>query len=671
MFYFGPAMAMLLLLALLLAWGLAVGGPELSPVEALLLPALALLAAWSFAMWAVGSLFAFNGAVALASLLVLLGAGCWRARQSQPIHTLRQRLTLLRQRARSLSGGEKAAALFVGAACGLSFVLLLAPPSGSDYDSLVYHLAVPWQYVRAGGVVELAYDHHSYFPFAFEMLFAAPLSWFGLGATSAAPGAGAVAAKILHWAMLPASALLLAAFGSRVLANRRAGWMAALVWCSIPLVLVQASTAYIELGLCAWVLAAFYCAARALEAGASESHRRAWLLWCGAFAGAALGSKYLGAIYAALVFAWLLASLLRRRQLAASWKPGAGAVALMLVLGGGYYARNMAWTGSPVFPFAYEIFPARGWTPEMAREYVRDQAVFGFGRSPSDWALLPWRLSMTPLNVLAITPEGPRLYPQPLWPLSDAPGEDRAHNGFFGSRGDVLTTMLSPLLLALGAPVLLMRKPPVLRAWMLAVGLAWIFWGATGQYARYLLPALALWCAACGWCADRLLKSPLRVGLALALGACCLASLALCALSGPSWDVALGKRQPSEWLASTFRGWRAMDWINRQTPANDGVAVWGEPRCFYLDRPYFWADDPHNQLLDYSNPKLQDWPSLRTALKNLGARWVLWNVEAGGNGGFGGLSKEEGSATRQTALLIEQNASLRFEERGYRVYQLD
>ena len=666
MFYLGTAGVMLLLLALLLAWGLAVGGPELSPIEALLLPALALLGVWSFAMWAVGSL-AFNGTVALASLLALLLAGWWRARQAQPLARLRHRLALLRQGSRSLGASEKAAALFVAAACALSFVLLLAPPSGGDYDSLVYHLAVPWQYVRAGRVIELAYDHHSYFPFAFEMLFAAPLSWFGLNATSTVPASGAVAAKILHWAMLPASALLLVSFGSRVLGSRRAGWMAALVWCSIPLVLTQASTAYIELGLCAWVLAAFYCAARALEAGASQEHRRAWLLWCGAFSGAALGSKYLGAIYAALVFAWLLVSLLRRRQLSSSWKPYAGAVALMLVLGGGYYARNIAWTGSPVFPFAYEVFPARGWTPEMAQAYKKDQEAYGFGRSPSDLLLLPWRLSMTPFNV------GARQSPQPgqsltvglpAWPLSAAPEEDTDHNGLFEAPGGVLSTVLSPLLLALGAPALLMRrKPPALKALMLAVGLVWIFWSATGQYARYLMPALALWCVACGWCADRLLhRVALRAGLACALALCCVASLGLCALGGQSWEVALGQRQPSEWLSSTFPGWRAMNWINRETPPDDGVAVWGEPRCFYLDRPYFWADDPHNQLLDYS--KLKDWPTLKAALQKLGAKWVLWNVQPGGNGGFGGPSAE-------VAALIERNASLQIEERGYRVYRLD
>ena len=669
MFYLGPVGAMLLLLALLLLWGLAVGGPELSPVEALLLPPLALLGVWSFAMWAVGSLIAFNGAVALASLLALLAAGWWRALSIQPPQRMRQRLSLLRQSLRSLGGTEKAAALFVGVACALSFVLLLAPPSGGDYDSLVYHLSVPWQYVRAGRVIELAYDHHSYFPFAFEMLFAAPLSWFGLDALSMTPAPGAVAAKVLHWAMLPASALLLAAFGSRVLASRRAGWMAALVWCSIPLALVQASTAYIDLGLCAWVLAAFYCAARALEAGASQAHRRDWLLWCGAFAGAALGSKYLGALYAAFLFAWLLVSLLRSGQLLPLWKPYAGAVALMLLLGGGYYARNIAWTGSPVFPFAYEVFPARGWTPEMAREYSASQAQFGFGRSPLDWAMLPWRLSMTPFNVGARSapqPGQPLTVGLPAWPLSDAPAGNAAHSGLFEALGGASATVLSPLLLALGAPALLMRrKPPSLKAWMLAVGLAWIFWGATGQYARYLMPALALWCAACGWCADRLLdRPPLRVGLASALGACCVASLGLCALSSQSWSVALGQRQPSEWLSSTFRGWTAMNWINRQTPANDGVAVWGEPRCLYLDRPYFWADDPHNQLLDYSNPKLQDWPSLKAALKNLGAKWVLWNAKAGENGGFGGPSPE-------VAALIEQNASLQFEARGYRVYRLN
>lgn len=655
---------MLLLLAMLAAWSLAVAGPELSPLEALLLPALALLGVWSFAMWLVGSLVAFNGGVALASLLSLLIGGWWRARQARPVERMRQRLGQLRQGLRGLSGGEKAAALFVAVASTLSFVLLLAPPSGADYDSLVYHLAAPWQYVRAGHVVKLPYDHHSYFPFGFEMLFAAPLSWFGLGTASVAPAPGAVGARVLHWAMLPASSLLLVAFGSRVLKSRRAGWMSAVVWASIPLVLGQASTSYIDLGLCAWVLAAFHCASRALESP-SEAGRRAWILWSGAFAGAALGCKYLGAIYAALVCAWLLASMLKRRQLKPMLKPCAGALGLMLLLGGGFYARNIAWTGSPVFPFAYEIFGGRGWTADMARDYTKSQEVFGFGRSPSDLAWLPWRVTMTPFNALIITPQGAMIYAQPLWPFSDAPGADALHSGLFEASGGVRSTVLSPLLLALGAPALLMRgKPGALKAWMLAAGAAWIFWSATGQYARYLLPALALWCAPCGWCADRLLARPtLRVGLGSALTLCCVASLGLCALSsGVSWDVVLGRQQPSAWLARSFPGWEAMNWINLKTPAQDGVAVWGEPRCFYLDRKYLWADDPHNNLLDYS--RLHDWPALKGALKKLGANWVLWNTDAGRNGGFGGPSPE-------IASLIQSNARPEFEARGYRVYRLD
>ncbi len=665
MFYLGVAGAMLLLLAALILWGLAVGAQELSPLEALLLPPLALLAAWALAMWLTGLLLAFNGLVALSTLLVLLLAGAWRARRSQPVHRMRERLSVLTLGLKSLDRGEKGAAIFVSLACALSLTQLLAPPSGGDYDSLVYHLAVPWRYVRAGRVLELPYDHHSYFPFAFEMLFAAPLSWFGLSLNSSAPAGGAVAAKVLHWAMLPASALMLVAFGSRVLNSRRAGWMAALIWCSVPLVVGEASMAYIDLGLCAWVLAAFHCAARAVP---SRADSKAWILWSGAFAGAALGCKYLGALYAAFVCAWLLLAALKMQPNGSGWKAYASALSLMLVLGGGFYARNIVWTASPVFPFAYSVFGGRGWTSEMASAYTRDQNAFGFGRSPSDLAWLPWRLTMTPLNAAGrqATQSGqPLTVGLPLWPFSDVPASDEVHTGLFETVGAFSNTLLSPLLLALGAPAVLMRrKPPQLKAWMLAVGAMWIFWALTGQYARYLLPALALWSAACGWCAARLLERPLlRLLLSGVLGLWCVVSLGLSALnSTSSWDVVLGRRQPVEWLASTFPGWKAMSWINLHVPENEGVAVWGEPRCLYLDRKYLWADDPHNNLLDYS--RLRDWPSLKAALNKLGTSWILWNTNAGRNGGVFGPSAE-------VARLIEANAHFQFEARGYRVYSLN
>jgi hypothetical protein len=97
----------------------------------------------------------------------------------------------------------------------LTFLLTLAPPNANDYDSLVYHLAAPQRYLDIGRIVELPYDHHSYFPFLTEMLFALGLQW-----------KGPVLAKLFHWLMLPLCCMTLIAMGSRHF-SRRAGLVAA------------------------------------------------------------------------------------------------------------------------------------------------------------------------------------------------------------------------------------------------------------------------------------------------------------------------------------------------------------------------------------------------------------------------------------------------------------
>ncbi len=148
----------------------------------------------------------------------------------------------------------------------------------------MYHLAAPAQYLRHGKIVELPYDHHTYFPFTMEMLFL-----WGMAMK------GPVLAKLFHWLMLPLSCGALIAIGKRHF-SRRVGLFAAALFASIPLVQAEASTAYIDLGLTAFTLLAYLCFLNWKTTG-----EKSWLLWCGAFCGFCLGTKYLGA----LTFGWL------------------------------------------------------------------------------------------------------------------------------------------------------------------------------------------------------------------------------------------------------------------------------------------------------------------------------------------------------------------------------
>ncbi len=656
------ALLFLLFLTALTLWSLSVGGAELSPLEALLWPSLALLGAWALAMWLVG-FWALNAVTIIATLLILMAsAWLWRARQ-KPASTCSQqcraRLQQLKRAASTCDTLEKLCATYLALIFALTFVFTLAPPSGNDYDSLVYHLAAPLRYVQAGRVIALTYDHHTFFPFTLEMLFAAPLSLCGDIMT------GAVAAKLFHWLMLPLSALLIVAVSARHL-SRRAGWLGAMVWVTIPVVQNEAITAYIDLGLAAFVVACFGAFANALwSEHQSVATRRSWLIWCAVLGGFVLGSKYLGALSLGWLAAWLIVHIAKTRgENGVNWRLFAQMCGIIILLGGGWYLRNWLQTGNPVFPFAYEIFGGRGWTAEMARAYTADQLRYGFGRAPADWILLPFRLTFIPFNA-AMTVDN-QIVGLPFWPLSSAPAADAAHMGIFESGGLAAQTMIGPLLLVLGAPLIACKnKPRVVGFWLWTMAFCWIFWAATGQYARYLLPTLALWSAACGWALDQLLRrgALLKNLLGAIVALWCVISLRIFSINNNYvWPVVSGQAASRDWLTRVMPPYRAQNWINENLPAAAVVAIWGEPRDFYVQRAYFWADDAHNQLIDYQ--KARDWPELSRQLKALGATHILWNTRPETNGGALGLSPETGA-------LIEKNAKRLQEFGGYRVYKID
>ena len=443
----------------LLCLGLGALAPSRPLGEVLVLPALATLGALGFSIWIFGSLGFYNGrfwALAFGALWLL-----WMIIRRPLVGQNARRLL---PAWRALSRLEKALALYLATIFTLTFVLSLAPPNGLDYDGLTYHLAVPAQYARAGRVLELPYDHHSYFPFTLEMLMGAGLQIRGV-----------VFAKLFHWLMLPLSAGVLVALGARG-GSKLGGLWAACLFVSLPMTLTEASTAYIDLGFVAFAAAAVLC-----FAGAPTENRLHNLAWSGAFCGFCLGTKYFGWLLFGFLGIWLLVDTLRAR------KPGGVRQVLVfglagLALGGAWYGRNLVWVGNPVFPFAYGLFGGAGWTAPMARDYDASQAIYGFGRGLSDLIFLPWRLAMTPLNLGNFEALG--LRGQPGWPLIPGPILPPTDptlpniNGTFEAAGLVVQMFPGPAVFAFGIPALLARGKPRaigLAAW--AFGFLWVFLG--------------------------------------------------------------------------------------------------------------------------------------------------------------------------------------------------
>ncbi len=649
MFYLLDAALFLGFFALLLVFGLATTSPARPIVHALVFAPAAFLGAWATLFYLAGVAGFFQPLPFWIGALLLL-LGCVALKRANLQINARRLLGSLR----SSSALERALIGYVAFVAGLMFVLSLVPPSAADYDSLAYHLAVPAQWLRDGRVSELRFDHHSYFPFVGEMFYA-----LALGVR------GAVFAKLFHWAMLLFGALALCCIGRKA-GGKTAGLWAAALFVSLPMAQAESTTAYVDLTFSAFAWAAIALFGEALWNEDDAKARRANWLGCGAFCGLSLGSKYFGWLILGFLGLWLLADCVRSSE-KQRWTRLAWIGVPALLLGGFWYARNWAWTGNPVFPFAFELFGGRGWTSEMAAAYNADQAHFGFGKSPLDLVLLPFRLGTSPLNIGVANGQLKGLL---FWPFDASTTVGTGQSGFFDvTIVDVLFAVFpGPVLLALGVPALLARKKSALvgfLAWMF--GFLWLFWAISSQQVRYLFPALGILCVLSGWfLATRLPRFPLAsrvAGLCLALWFGFSPCVALWRARG-NFAVLSGAQTPDDYLRRTFAGFEAMQWMNDHTPTSSRVAVYGDTREFYLKRAYFYADDAHNNLVAYET--IQTPAQLANALKSLGATHVLVNRNAAQNGGAYGPPQplfDEAVKEGKLRLLFSSR-------RGFEVYEL-
>jgi len=649
MHYLSDAALFGLFLLGLSLWSLLIAamGLKSSYLEGRLVFGSSLLAMWALVYWVSGQLIGVR--VAGTPWLILLVLGLLHLSDQRKRERVVSDVKSFSMWVVTMRGLERALLCYLLFIFALTFILTLAPPTGADYDSLTYHLAAPRQYLRHGRIVELPYDHHTYFPFTMEMLYLIGLSL-----------RGPVLAKLFHWLMLPLACAALIALGRRHL-SLRAGLCGAALFASLPVVQAEASTAYIDLGLTAFSLIAFLCFANWLS-----TRDGWWLVWSGVFAGFCMGTKYLGVLTFGWLLLWAVGSMVSSRKFQV--KPLLAFALWAVLLGGGWYERNWYWTGNPVFPFAYEIFDGRGWTRAMAQAYTADQLHYGFGRTVADWLWLPWRMAMTPLNALLYDPTaGWLILPQPFWPLSGVPIRDlTVQSGLFETRGNLLQTIIGPTLLAFGAPLVFIRRKPQLIGFLLwSCAFFSLFWVLTGQYLRYLIPPFALLCLACGWgvCHYLARGAVLKWTTAVALVAWFILTPTLTLWNARrSFAVIVGRETPAAYLSRSFSGYDAMSRASAETPQHARFAVYGEPRTFYLERDYFWADDPHNNLIDYSQVKTG--ADLVRELRRLGATHVLWNTDPN-NGGFGGPPLAQMNDALAKNLLI-----LLFEAKGYRVYRL-
>jgi len=443
------------------------------------------------------------------------------------------------------------AAAAILAALGLTFWLAWVPPH--QYDSLVYHLALPAAYLRAGGLTTAGVPVFAHFPQNGEMLFALALAL-----------KSDLLAQLLMWLATALSvAWLWTMAGAEIPVGARL--LAALLLATHTGVMLLASTTYIEPLVMLWTTAAvlLFWRWRRESAGAPRS----WLALSAIFAGLALGAKYTAGLTAGglgliLVKGWLTGPPAARRARAGDL---VFFVAVVVAVFSPWLIKNAVTAGNPVFPFFYSWFPATraGWPAAGAQRYFAVLTEYGHGGA---W----WRA---------------------LW---DLPVQLLGNSLRFGGGMDVLGDMGWELLfwaLPLAAWAGWRRRNRTVL-WLLAFcGLYLAGWFATGVVLRFLTaltPLLcllaafglhALWSRLEGWG-----RPLLAAGAGLLAATHVLIFLYAHAVFG-SGRVLAGLESREEFLARRLDYYPCAVWAKERLGGNDRILIVGEQRA------YHWAQD--------------------------------------------------------------------------------
>jgi hypothetical protein len=405
----------------------------------------------------------------------------------------------------------------------LALVAVGAPVN--SYDGLAYHVSVPAIYADHGRIVELPWSWHSYQPFTVEMLITDGLVLWN-------PVQGAFASLAL-WLGGAAAVIV----GGRLVGGSAVGFLAGAIFLTQPLVAWEATASLVDVGI------AFVVALAALNVLVwARTQATAPLVAAGIFTGAGAGMKYVG-LYAALAVAVavLLASPrhVRLRALGVVAFPAA-LVALP------WYAKNLALTGNPFFPFVF------GGIGEAARDAIaRNLDSYGFGRSPLDALLVPFRL------------------------LADG-------DAFDG--GD----WLSPLVIFVPPLALLDRSRR--RGVTIALVASLVYatcWFATSQQARFLIPLVPVLAVLAALAVSAIVRrGRIARGLGLTAAAAALAAnVAIFAVfSAQFFPVVLGFESEQQFLSKRTWYYDGIAWLNTELDRPGGVLIdFASP---YLERPY-------------------------------------------------------------------------------------
>lgn len=271
------------------------------------------------------------------------------------------------------AGGEWPWKLVFGALFVLFGALYLgnALEPETSPDGVAYHVALAARYLREHRLPAITTNFTANYPEGMEMLF---LFAFAFGKHTAA--------AMVHFLFLLLMPFGMLAYGRRI-GSPVAGIVAGLLFFVSPIVGKTGTSAYVDIGLAAAVLAVFLL----LEIWRAKS-RNGLLVAVGLCAGFAYATKYTGGLAIVYAMGAVVLHLWRSRRplLMPMLLLGAGSVAIA----GPWLLKNAIVVGNPISPFANALFPNPYLSEWSEKYWLHAQQA----RSGMTWSELPTELTV-------------------------------------------------------------------------------------------------------------------------------------------------------------------------------------------------------------------------------------------------------------------------------------
>ncbi len=503
---------------------------------------------------------------------------------------------------------ERMLAWFCGIALGLAFLLALTPPIA--WDAQTYHLVIGKIAIERGRIAAPPDILYLNFPSLVEMLFLAAMLL-----------KSDIAAQLLHFGFFLLMLGAVFAFAQRYW-NVRVAWLACALLVAVPSLLAIATWAYVDVALGFYTFVALFVL---FIARAQDDWR--WFAFSGAFVGMALGIKYTAVIVPIALGILILLSASSRR-----WRFGVTHFATVIAFAAPWYLRNLIFTRNPVYPF---ILGGPNWDSFRAEWFSR--LGTGLINAPLQLVTAPW---------------------------------DAAIFGTEGGLGYEAT--IGPLLLGLLPLIfLVLRQPPraprnpILRDLVIFSLMLYGFWLFGIAESKLLLqtrllfpafPGLAIMAAIAFDHVGDLdlpqfsLQRFIRLVVGLILGLTGLGYALGFAADNPLAYL-VGAESRASYLTRHLGGYAsAIQFVNRQLPADARVLFLWEPRSYYAQRSV--QPDAILDLFAHARTQARDADALAALWRQQGYTHIL--VSRGGldymaQSGYDSLTDEDAQVLQQFA----------------------